>query len=274
MSTSAAESDPNLPVVLCFSGHDPCGGAGIQADIETLISHGCHPITVITCLTVQNTRDVYKLLPLSATDILEQTQCLLEDLPVAAIKIGLLGSIEALDAIESILKMLPETPVVLDPVLASGATGTPLVNQNLLHAIRTRLLPRVTLVTPNRNEAMQLAEGADSMGACGHALLALGTDYVLITGGDFDANESVVTNRLYGGTQFIESFNWDRIPGEFHGSGCTLASSAAALLAHGLDMFTAAHEAQEFTWNAIKAARDPGQGQSIPNRLFWSLEDE
>ena len=154
MTQPTPEHDPDLPVVLCFSGHDPSGGAGIQADIETLVSHGCHPASVITCLTVQNTQDVYKLLPLSASDILEQTQCLLEDLPIAAIKIGLLGSLDALEAVETVLKQLPNTPTVLDPVLASGATGTPLVDQNLLHAIRTRLLPYITLVTPNRSEAM------------------------------------------------------------------------------------------------------------------------
>lgn len=274
MNPPEDEQNPRPPVVLSFSGHDPCGGAGIQADIETLISHGCHSASVITCLTVQNTRDVYKLLPISERDILEQAEALLDDLPVDAIKIGLLGGLAAVHAIEAILNALPDIPVVLDPVLSSGGSGAALVDESLLTAIRTRLLPKTTLVTPNRHEALQLAEGADSIGASGHALLSLGADYALITGADDDLDEPVVTNSLYGGMQFIESFNWDRLPGEFHGSGCTLASAAAALLAHGLDIFSAVHEAQEYTWNTLKAARNPGQWQSIPNRLFWANGDD
>jgi len=223
---------------------------------------------------VQTTQDVYKLFPLSEEGILEPAGALVEDLPIAAIKIGLLGSLEAVAAAATIIGWLPGVPVVLDPVLASGASGVPLGDDKLIDAIRTYLLPKVTLVTPNQHEALQLAEGSDSTHASGHALLTLGADYVLITNGDTDTEEPTITNHLFAGTRLMESFSWDRIDGKFHGTGCTLAASAAAMLAHGVDVFTAVHEAQEYTWNSIKEGFTPGKGQAIPYRLFWANDPE
>jgi hydroxymethylpyrimidine/phosphomethylpyrimidine kinase len=259
------------PVVLVFAGHDPSGGAGIQADIEALASQGCHAATVITALTVQDTRDVQDFRPLDAIELIAQARAVLEDMPVAAFKLGMLGSVENIEAIHTILNDYPEIPVVFDPVLASGG-GTGLGGPELIEAMQVLLLPMTTVLTPNSPEARALARGADTLDACALSLLDTGTDYVLVTGTHEDSRH--VDNRLYHEDRLLETFTWERLPGSYHGSGCTLASSLAGLLARGLDPFAAAHEAQDYTWNALRQGYRPGLGQQLPNRLFWTRDDD
>jgi len=251
--------------VLCFSGHDPSGGAGIQADIEAIISHRCHATSIITALTEQDSRNVKKLIPQRPEDILSQAETLLADFKISAFKIGLIGDAGVAKAIAQILRQYPNIPVVLDPVLAAGG-GTRLASQQLIDAIVEQLLPLTTVLTPNSEEARRLARQTDLM-ACGHGLQAQGADYVLITG-SHEASD-LVHNQLFMPDNLRETFNWERLPHSYHGSGCTLASTIAALLAQGLDVFTAVSEAQEFTWQALADAYQPGQGQHNPNRLFW-----
>ena len=253
------------PVVLCFSGHDPSGGAGVQADIETLTSHHCHCVSVITALTEQDSRNVKKMLPQSPENIISQANTLFDDMRIDAIKIGLVGHHETAQAIAHILQQHPDTPVVFDPVLAAGG-GTPLANAQLIVAMNEFLLPYTTVLTPNSVEARQLAE-LDGLDECGLALLEKGCQYVLITG----SHEStpLVKNCLYHKQQRVEVFSWDRLPYSYHGSGCTLASSIAGLLAQGLDAFSAIDEAQDYTWNALDNAYKTGKGQHNPNRFFW-----
>jgi hydroxymethylpyrimidine/phosphomethylpyrimidine kinase len=260
-----------VPVVMAFSGNDPTGGAGIQADIEALASMGCHAAPVITAITVQDTRNVIRYLPLEPGLVVEQARAVLEDIPVAAFKIGLLGSAEIVSAVHSLLQDYPDVPVVLDPVLAAGG-GTPLADDDVREALTALLLPLTTILVPNSREARALAPEADSLNACGMALLDRGCEYVLTTG----THESTpqVVNTLYGNRRVLETFHWERLEGEFHGSGCTLASSLAGLLAQGLEPFSAAHEAQEYTWEALRQGYRPGLGQQVPNRLFWARGDE
>lgn len=253
------------PVVLCFSGHDPSGGAGVQADIETLTSHHCHCASVITALTEQDSRNVKKMLPQAPENIISQANTLFDDMPIAAIKIGLVGHHETARAIAGILQQHPEIPVVFDPVLAAGG-GTPLANAELMAAINELLLPRTTILTPNTEEARKLA-GVQDLDECGMMLLAKGCEYALITGGH--EATARVENRLFYQQAMIETFSWDRLPNSYHGSGCTLASSIAGLLAQGLDVFSAVAEAQDYTWNTLEAAYKVGKGQHNPNRFFW-----
>lgn len=255
----------NRPVVLCFSGHDPSGGAGIQADIETIFSHCCHPASVITALTEQDSRNVKKLIPQQPDDIISQAETLLSDFKVAAIKIGLIGDAAIARAIAEILRQCPGIPVVLDPVLAAGG-GTELASQALITTIVELLLPLTTVLTPNSEEARRLS-GQQDLTDCAQWLQDKGADYVLITGTHEQSEQ--VHNRLFMPDNLSETFNWQRLPHHYHGSGCTLASAIAALLAQGLDVFTAANEAQEFTWQSLAAAYKPGHGQHNPNRLFW-----
>jgi hydroxymethylpyrimidine/phosphomethylpyrimidine kinase len=260
---------PNRPAVLSFSGHDPSGGAGVQADIETLVSHQCHAASVITALTEQDTRNIKKLLPQSPEAIISQANTVLDDIPVNAIKIGLIGHHETAIAIYAILKQHPNIPVILDPVLAAGG-GTELSNERLIATIVDLLVPCTTILTPNSEEARKLA-GLDELDECGLALLEYGCKYVLITG-THEATPAV-SNRLFYDNRCWESYTWDRLPVSYHGSGCTLAASIAALVAHGLEPVQAVMEAQEYTWNSLQAAYQPGKGQHNPNRFFW-MEDE
>lgn len=255
----------NRPVVLCFSGHDPSGGAGVQADIETLVSHRCHAASVITALTEQDTHNVKKLIPQKPDDIISQATTLLADLPVKAIKIGLIGHHDTAAAIHAILASHPQIPVVLDPVLAAGG-GAELASERLIEAVTDLLLPCTTMLTPNSEEARRLTGLAD-LHECGLALLDKGCDYVLITG--THETSPAVSNQLFHDGRCLETFTWDRLPASYHGSGCTLASAVAGLIAQGLDPFQAAMEAQDYTWHALEAAYQPGQGQHNPNRFFW-----
>ncbi|MGZ5050290.1 MAG: bifunctional hydroxymethylpyrimidine kinase/phosphomethylpyrimidine kinase [Methylobacter sp.] len=258
----------NRPIVLSFSGHDPSGGAGVQADIETLVSHRCHAASVITALTEQDTRNVKKLIPQQPEAIIAQAGTLLDDLPVKTFKIGLIGHHETAAAIREVLSKHPDIPVVLDPVLAAGG-GAELSNTRLIDAIVDLLLPCTTVLTPNSEEARKLARLTD-LNDCGLALLDKGCDYVLITGTHEDTPS--VGNRLYHDGRCWETYTWDRLPFSYHGSGCTLAATIAALLAHGLEPLQAVAEAQEYTWNSLHDAYQAGKGQHIPNRLFWMDE--
>ena len=260
-----------VPVVMVFSGNDPSGGAGIQADIEALISHGCHTTPVVTTLTIQDTQDVIGYTPIDGGLIAEQARAVLEDMPISVFKLGLLPSTDAVEAVHSILQDYPEIPVVMDPVLASGG-GTMLADDEIIEAMTVLLLPQTTVLTPNSREARLLAPEADTLDACAMALLEKGSEFVLITGSH--ENTPHVENRLYANNRLLETFSWDRLEGSFHGSGCTLASSIAGLLAQGLEPFSAIHEAQEYTWQALAEGYRIGMGQQLPNRLFWARDEQ
>jgi len=251
------------PVVLVFAGHDPSGGAGMQADIEALASHGCHATTVITALTVQDTRDVSGFTPVEATHVIAQARSILEDMPVAVIKLGMLGSVENAEVIHTILADYPDLPVVFDPVLASG-NGSRLIEPGLTEAIRSLLLPETRILTPNSLEVRELAPGADTLNARALALLDQGVDYVLVTGSHEPSPE--VINRLYHDQRQLDSFSWERLPHSYHGSGCTLAAAIAAQLALGQEPVAAIRTAQAFTWQALQRGYRPGLGQYLPDR--------
>ena len=256
--------DPRIPAVLCFSGLDPTGGAGLQADIEAIVSMGGHPLPIATSLTVQDTRDVEGLMAVAPDHVHAQARTLLADVPIAAIKIGLLGSIEVVETLHAILADHDEIPVVLDPVVRAGG-GAPLATGELMNAVVARLLPRTTVLTPNVREARMLAPGADTVESAARELVAAGCGYVLVTGAD-EATPCVV-NRFYGTGGLVESFEWPRVEGVFHGSGCTLAAAVAAGLARGIDPRTAVTEAQKFVHDAVSHGFRIGTGQRIPDRL-------
>jgi hydroxymethylpyrimidine/phosphomethylpyrimidine kinase len=262
------------PIVLVFSANDPSGGAGMQADVLTLASMGCHPLSVITAITVQDTRGVEDVMPIDADWVADQARCVLEDMPVSAFKLGVLGSIETIAAIAEVVADYPNVPLILDPVLASGR-GDAFANDEMIAAIRELLLPQCTIITPNSFEARRLAaderEDEDlELSKCATRLLAAGCEYVLITG--THENTVQVVNRLYGEKGEMRSDSWQRLSGSYHGSGCTLASALAATLANGLAIEEAVRDAQEYTWQTLKFGFRPGMGQFVPDRLFWARE--
>ncbi|MDH2918621.1 MAG: hydroxymethylpyrimidine/phosphomethylpyrimidine kinase [Sideroxydans sp.] len=267
----------SFPLVMTFSATDPSGGAGMQADILTIASMGCHPLSVVTAITVQDTSGVDDVLAMDPEWVVDQARAMLEDVPVAAFKIGLLGSVDNIPAIAEVLADYPDVPLVLDPVLASGR-GDELADEDMLDAMRELLIPQTTLITPNSIEARRLAINEDdesddpSLAECAKRLLAMGCEYVLITGTHEQTTK--VTNTLYSEAGVVRSDSWERLPGSYHGSGCTLASAIAALLAQGVDVPEAVQEAQEYTWQTLKSGFRPGMGQHIPDRLFWARSDD
>jgi len=245
------------PIVLTFAASDPTGGAGLQADLLTLAALGCHPLSVLTGLTVQDTSGVEHLESIAADLVTRQASRVLAETRVAAFKVGVLGSAENVRAVAAIAAAHARVPLVLDPVLASGR-GDPLANDAVLKALLGSLVPRATVVTPNTVEAAQLG-GAKR-------LLELGCRYVLVTGTHEPGDE--VSNKLYDSGGLVREDRWQRLPGSYHGSGCTLASAIAAQLAKGRDVPEAARAAQKFTWQALAAGFRSGAGQSLPNRFF------
>lgn len=266
-----SDVETSVPVVLIFAGHDPSGGAGLQADIEAVVSQGAHPASAVTALTVQDTRNVLRFVETDPVLLLEQARAVLEDMPVRCIKIGMVGSIGAAEVIHSILRDYPEIPVVLDPVLAASGGGD-LAREALMSAMTNLLLPQTTILTPNAMESRLLAPEAVTVEERGLALLDLGPEFVLIKGGDEPGD--TVENWLFSGHQLLQRYHWTRIPGKFHGSGCTLASAVAGLLAHGSEMVNAVHEGQEYTYQTLLNAARIGRGQLIPHRLFWADEEQ
>jgi hydroxymethylpyrimidine/phosphomethylpyrimidine kinase len=263
---------PTPPIVLVFAATDPTGGAGLQADILTLASMGCHPLSVVTAITVQDTTGVDQIHALEAEWVVEQARNVLEDMPVAAFKIGVLGSVEIISAVSEVVADYPDVPLILDPVLASGR-GDELATEEMVEAMRDLIIPQTTLITPNSIEARHLAAADDEadfpdLPECARRLIELGCEYVLITG--THENTAQVMNILYGVEGVLRSDAWQRLPGSFHGTGCTLAAAVAATLANGVSMPDAIRDAQEFTWQSLKAAFRPGMGQQIPDRLFWA----
>lgn len=256
--------------VLVFAGADPSGGAGIAADIQAITALGAHALPVITALTVQDNNRVHRVVPVAAELVLQQARALLATVPVSAVKIGIPGSADNARAIAQLIAELAGLPVVLDPVLRSGH-GDALGHGDAVAALAP-LLPLTTLATPNGIEAAALAgtagmapSGADAASAgSAHALRALGCVHVLVTGGH-DDDPGHVTNRWRGPGQ-QQDWTWPRLPGSFHGSGCTLASATAALLAQGAGMRQALAQAQAYTHGALAASYAIAPGQRIPQR--------
>ena len=268
------DADPDFPpIVLTFAASDPSGGAGLQADILTLSSMGCHPLSVLTAFTVQDSAGVEAIQALDSEWVADQARCLLEDMPVDAFKIGVLGSTENIAAIAEVLSDYPDVPLILDPVLTSGR-GDELATDEMTHAMRELLLPQTTILTPNSIEARRLAdveeEEEPSLSTCAERLVAMGAEFVLVTGTHEATND--VVNTLYGRGGLVRRDSWQRLSGSYHGSGCTLASAIAAMLANGLDIAEAVREAQDYTWHTLNKAYRPGMGQLLPDRLFWARE--
>jgi len=251
------------PVVLCFSGLDPTGGAGIQADIEAIAKHGCHAAPIITANTVQDTKNVISFETVNATLILKQARTILKDMPVSAIKIGMLGSGEIAEAIYTLFRQYSDIPVILDPVLIAGG-GSSLAKKDLIDAINTLIIPHTYILTPNIPEAQQLTNTKSQPEAAAKLLNKMGSKYVLLTG-THSKNPDVI-HKFYFKSEIQKTFKYKRLKNEYHGSGCTLASSLAALIAQKMEPVNACQNALDFTYKSLKNANVLGGGQLIPNR--------
>lgn len=257
------------PIVLIIAGNDPSGGAGLAADQQTVTALGCHPAPVVTTLTVQDTRNAYDIHTAPPDFVADQIRVVLEDMPVAAVKIGLLGSAEIGEAVARVLARHNDIPLVLDPVLVA-AGGAKLAEESLHRVLRDRLMPLATVLTPNADESRTLGAGDADPDERARQLRQSGSEYVLIKGADEETED--VENILYGPDGLREAVTWPRLGGVHHGSGCTLASAIGARLAHGDDPVEAVRQGQDYTWRALKQGWKLGRGQWIPNRQVRDSE--
>lgn len=261
---------------LSIAGFDGSGGAGIQADLKTFSAFGCYGMTVLTALPVQNTQGVKSCYELPLQAIEEQLEAIFEDIKPDSIKIGMLFKTEIVELVANFLRQHALTiPIVLDPVLIAKS-GDPLLLPDALQALKTSLIPLVTLITPNLPEAQALlnlktAFSAEQMPAIAEQLLELGAKAVLLKGGhlvDNHSNDLFLDNH---GKQHWFSFL--RIDSKnTHGTGCTLSAAITAGLALGLDLPEACKMAKNYISKAILAAKDEkiGYGNG-PVHHFYHL---
>lgn len=253
-------------VCLSIAGSDSGGGAGIQADLKAFARCGVHGTTAITALTAQNTVAVERVEPASGEMILAQIRAVADDFVVGAVKIGMVGSAEAIGVVARALdELFAETPVVVDPVMIAESGGR-LLESGAEQALRDLLLPRATVATPNLFEARLLAAASDD--ADGLALAAgvhaLGPRAVIVTGG----HRGAASDLLYDGRELVEIEGQRHPEGAAHGSGCTHSSALAAELAKGADVLTAARTARAIAADAVRdGLRDVGRGPGPVNVL-------
>jgi hydroxymethylpyrimidine/phosphomethylpyrimidine kinase len=263
----------NRPSVLIFAGSDPGCGAGLQADLQAVAALGAHPLTVITALTVQDNDHVFSIEPVSEAMVQKQALALADKIDIAAVKIGIVGNRANAEAITAIVRQLKRKnrhlPVVLDPVLASGH-GDALSTENAVQAIAP-LFDVATIITPNLPEAVALCRGEKSHDMQVETLLAR-CEHLLIKGGHGDGPE--VVNRMFSRDGRTRTWTWPRLAGSFHGTGCTLASAIAALLATGETVEQAIADAQAYCHQALLSSYAIADGQRIPNRWVSLFREE
>ena len=247
-----------LPRVLSIAGSDSGGGAGIQADLKAFARCGVHGMTAITAITAQNTVAVTAVHPVPGDVIVAQVRTVAEDIGVDAVKIGMLGSATTIEAVNEALDLVPDAPVVLDPVMIAES-GARLLDEDAQGALRALLLPRSTVVTPNVPEARALANAGEDEGAeqLVRAVHALGPKAVVLTGG----HREEATDLFFDGDQLVEISGERYAAGAAHGSGCTHSSALAAHLALGHEPVEAARAAKRIASEAVRdGLRGVGKG--------------
>jgi hydroxymethylpyrimidine/phosphomethylpyrimidine kinase len=261
---------------MTFGVADPVGAIGVQADLAAFAAMGCHGLSVITALAVGDTTGIEDLQFVEPEWIADQARVLLEDMPVAALKIGYLGNIESVAVIAEIMSDYPEVPLVLDPFLTSLSEQES--DDELLLAVRQLLVPQSTLLLVSTDELARLAEtwrepsNDDMLSIDAMHAIQLGCEFVFVTGTPGETGK--VSNTLFGSEGMIRVDSWTRLPGSYIGAGTTLSATIAAMLANGLEAPEAVFEAQEFTAAALTQAQRLGMGKLVPDRFFWAREPD
>ena len=259
------------PVVLCFSGLDPSGGAGLQADIEAIGQADAHAAIACTAITIQNSQQVFGFEACAAALLEAQATTVLDDLPVRVIKSGMLGTTDNIAMLTRLFAeqvIAAEMPFVLDPVLVANS-GVSLGDEKTLVTAFRELLPYATLITPNTHELRALS-GEQDLHIGAQKLCAKGCHAVLVkTSHDFDSGD--IEQYLYIKGEMVHKSVLPRLKGEFHGSGCSLASFIAGRLAMGDALVEAVKAADSWITQTLRAADAPhpdnANAQLIPNRF-------
>lgn len=263
------------PLILTFGPTDPVGAVGIQADLASFAAMGCHGLSVVTALFIGDTARIEDMQVIDSDWVSDQARVVLEDMPVAAFKVGAVGSIENVSAIAEIVSDYPDIPLIFDPFLSSLPDQGPDA-EDMLMATRELLIPQTTVLIISAGELVRMAETwresseEDLMAVDAMRLIEMGCEYVFVTGTPSHLTD--VANTLFDEGGVIRHDNWQRISGSYCGAGGTLAATIAALLANGLDIPEAVFEAQEFTIASIANAQRLGMGKLVPDRYFWARE--
>ncbi|WP_313343919.1 bifunctional hydroxymethylpyrimidine kinase/phosphomethylpyrimidine kinase [Stenotrophomonas sp.] len=254
---------PSTPVsALTIAGSDSGGGAGIQADLKAFAAHRVHGLSAIAALTAQNTRGVTAVHVPPLAFLQAQIDACFADFDIHAVKLGMLANAEVIGLVADALEKYRPTHVVLDPVMVA-TSGARLLEDSALHALRTRLLPLATLLTPNTPEAELLLGrrivNADDAEDAAAALLDLGAGAVLLKGGHMAEGTRVIDRYFDGVTR--EEFIHARLPVDAHGTGCTLASAIAAQLCCGLSLPNACEAAIDYVARGLQSGYAPGRSE-------------
>jgi hydroxymethylpyrimidine/phosphomethylpyrimidine kinase len=257
--------------VLAFGVSDPVGAFGIQADVAAFAVHGCHALTVVTGIAIADSARVEDLQEVDPDWVMDQARVLLEDMPVAAFKVGALASIEQASAIAEVVSDYPDAPLILDP-FSSSLPDAGLQDEDMLGAIRQILAPQATLLMLSQVELARMAEtwrdpiDGDTLLEDVAEITASGCEFVLVTGTRSDSG--ACTNTLFDREGVHSTVEWPPVPGSFVGAGATLSASLTALLARGMEASMALRLAQEYTTGALRHAQRFGMGKLVPNRFF------
>lgn len=258
------------PLILTFGVLDPVGALGVQADLATFAAHGCHALSVPTALLVADSARVEELHELDTGWMADQARVVLEDMPVAAVKIGAIASIEQAAAIAEIVSDYADVPLIVDPFLSS-LPDAGMSDEDTVAAIRQILAPQATVLMLSQSELGRMAEswrepGTDSTLETEVAeLTGRGCQYVLVTCTQGSGHNRA--NSLFDRDGMVTTIDWQHLPGPFVGAGTTLSGALAALMAQGLDAPEALAAAQEYTYGALRHARRFGMGKFVPNRF-------
>ena len=247
--------------VLLFSGLDPSGAAGVSADIETINQFGVTPLPIITTLTAQNTQRVLSLEPTKSSLLELQFKLIDEDISFNTVKIGLLGSPYQVKVISKLLRDRRGVNIILDPIISSS-TEHVLSSNEMIDAIKKELIPLCLILTPNLAELNALAPGLNEESA----ISSLNCPWVLLT--TSDSSEIQVEHRLYHDSNLIRKFTYKKLAGQYHGSGCTLSSAIAALVALDVGVEDACEKALDYTYQSLLSAKKVGKMQYHPNRTL------
>lgn len=247
--------------VLLFSGLDPSGAAGVSADIETINQFGITPLPIITTLTVQNTQNVTFLEATNNSLIQAQFKSIKEDIDFKVVKIGLLGSSSQIKTIAKLLINRPDLFIVLDPIIVSSSDNE-LSTDSMIEVMRNDLIPLCSLLTPNLSELSSLAPGLNEQSA----VASLKCPWVLVT--TSDSSEVEIEHRLYHHSNLVSKFTYKKLPGNYHGSGCTLSSAISALIATDVSVEDSCRSALDYTYQTLLNAKKLGKMQYHPNRTY------
>jgi hydroxymethylpyrimidine/phosphomethylpyrimidine kinase len=262
---------------LTFGAADPVGAIGIQADLASFAAMGCHGLSVITTILIGDTARTEDSQVVDADWVADQARVVLEDMPVAAFKVGAVGSVENISVIAEIVSDYPDIPLILDPFISSLPDPGP-DGEDLLVATRELLIPQTTLFLTSAVDLGRLAETwrepttDDALALDAMRIIEMGCEYLFVTGTPCDVHD--VANTLFADSGMVRQDTWQRLPGSFTGAGCTLSATIAAMLANGVDVPEAVFEAQEFTHAALTGAHRLGMGKLIPDRYFWAREPD